>query len=133
MSCTDPIADALTIIRNGLIAGKQSVSFPHSNIKVSLCEVLQDEGYLTRCDILDTKPGRTIRVGLKYTEDGEPVIAAIKRISTPGCRRYMNHDELRTPVINGYGIRVLSTSKGVLSDRVCRSQKIGGEVLCEVR
>lgn len=133
MSCSDPVADALTIIRNGLGAGKRSVSFPHSRIKESLCRVLQDEGYVTRVDTMDTKPAGTIKVELKYADDGMPVISRLQRISTPGCRVYMNSDQLKRPVISGFGIRVVSTSRGVLSDRVCRDQKIGGEVLCEVR
>jgi small subunit ribosomal protein S8 len=133
MSCTDPIADALTVIRNGLNAGKQTVSFPHSRIKEALCQVLVDEGYLIRCDVMETKPAGTISVGLKYAESGDPVMRTIQRISKPGCRRYMASEELKAPVINGFGIRVVSTSRGVLSDRVCRAQKIGGEVLCEIR
>jgi small subunit ribosomal protein S8 len=133
MSCSDPIADALTIIRNGLSAGKKTVTFPHSTIKALVCQVLQDEGYVGRIDMLETQPARTIKVGLKYADNGSPVIHAIKRVSSPGCRVYMNHEQLQTPVINGFGIRIISTSKGVLSDRVCRAQKIGGEVICEIQ
>ncbi len=132
MSCSDPIADALTIIRNGIQAGKQEVKFPHSNIKEGLCNVLKDEGYLRRVDVLDTKPARTIKVGLKYADDGESVIHHIKRISKPGLRSYKGGSDLRE-VLNGFGIAIVSTNKGILSDRVCRKMNIGGEVLCEVR
>lgn len=132
MSCSDPIADMLTIIRNGVQAGKNTVSFPHSKIKEGICGVLKDEGYIGRVDVLDTKPARTITVALKYSSESEPVIAEIKRVSKPGCRVYSGQKGIK-PVINGFGISILSTSKGVLSDRACRSGNIGGEVLCTVR
>ena len=132
MSCSDPIADALTIIRNGIQAGKNEVQFPHSKIKEGVCEVLKDEGYLSRVEVMDTKPARTIKVALKYSEDGESVIHNIKRISKPGLRTYNGKKEL-APVLQGYGIAIVSTNKGILSDRVCRQMNIGGEVLCEVR
>ena len=132
MSCSDPIADALTVIRNGIQAGKSEVKFPHSKIKEGLCEVLKDEGYISRVDVMDTKPARTIKVGLKYSDNGESVIHNIKRISKPGLRSYKGSDELKE-VLNGFGVAIVSTNKGILSDRVCRKMKIGGEVLCEVR
>ncbi|MHC5067091.1 MAG: 30S ribosomal protein S8 [Planctomycetota bacterium] len=132
MSCSDPIADMLTVIRNGVLAGKDQVSFPHSNLKGKVCDVLKDEGYISRVEVIDTAPARTIRVGLRYTEDGDSVIHEIRRISKPGCRIYKSRGELK-PVIRGYGITIVSTSKGVLSDRACRAANIGGEVLCSVR
>lgn len=132
MSCSDPIADALTVIRNGLRAGKSQVKFPYSKIKHGLVEVLQKQGYLTRVDVLDTQPAKTIQVGLKYAEGGEAVIHAIDRVSRPGRRLYSNAKDMH-PVINGFGSLVVSTSKGVLSDADCRAQKVGGEVLCEVK
>jgi small subunit ribosomal protein S8 len=132
MSCTDPIADMLTVIRNGVIAAKDAVAFPHSNIKAGICQVLQEEGFIARFDVLDTKPGRTIRVQLKYSSDGEQVIHEIRRVSSPGRRLYRPHAELK-PIIRGYGISILSTSKGVLSDRACREAKVGGEVICIVK
>ena len=131
MSCSDPIADALTVIRNGLEAGKAQVSFPFSKVKEGICKVLMAEGYLSRVDVLDTKPARTIKVGLKYSLDGERVIHNIKRISKPGCRVYTSSTDLK-PVLSGFGVAVLSTNKGILSDRACREQRVGGEVLCEV-
>lgn len=132
MSCIDPIADMLTIIRNGLLAGKKAVTVRHSNVKQGICQVLKDEGYIERIDVLDTKPARTMQVQLKYGPGGEGVIHSVDRISTPGCRVYRGKTELK-PVIRGYGITILSTSRGILSDRACRKQNLGGEVLCEVR
>ena len=131
MSCTDPIADALTVIRNGLMAGKDNVSFPHSRIKEGICRVLEEEGYIARADVLETQPARTINVQLKYSDDGEGVIHAIKRISKPGRRLYTKSTELK-PIIGGFGISIVSTSKGVLSDRAARAAKVGGEVICTV-
>lgn len=132
MSCSDPIADALTVIRNGIQAGKAEVKFPHSRLKEGLCNVLKDEGYISRVDVMDTRPARTIKVGLKYADNGESVIHNIKRISSPGLRAYRGGKDLNE-VLNGFGIAIVSTNKGILSDRVCRKMNIGGEVLCEVR
>lgn len=132
MSCSDPIADMLTCIRNAVQVNKATVSFPHSNIKAGICQVLVDEGYVSRFEVLDTKPARSIRVALKYGQDGERVINEIRRVSKPGCRVYSGGRKLK-PVINGFGISILSTAKGILSDRACRSGNIGGEVLCTVK
>jgi small subunit ribosomal protein S8 len=122
----------LTVIRNGIAAQKQSVSIAHSSIKTGICQVLKEEGYIAGFDVLDTKPARTIQVGLKYGKGGEPVIHDLVRVSTPGHRQYAGSAELR-PVIRGLGITIISTSKGILSDRSCRQQKLGGEVLCVVK
>ena len=132
MSCTDPIADMLTIIRNGLMAGKKTVALKHSNLKAGICQVLKDEGYIERFDVLDTKPARTIQVGLKYAGNGESAIHQLERVSTPGRRVYRGKAELK-PIIRGFGISILSTSRGILSDRACRKQNLGGEVLCTVQ
>lgn len=132
MSCSDPIADMITVIRNGVMVGKTEVSVPHSKIKEGICQVLVDEGYVTRFDVLETQPAKTIKVNLKYGPTGEQVIHEIRRVSKPGRRIYRKRAELR-PIINGFGISVVSTSKGVLSDRACRAGNIGGEVLFTVR
>ncbi len=132
MSCTDPIADMLTVIRNGSGAGKKVVTFPHSAVKEGVCRVLMDEGYLTSIDLLDTQPARQLRVGLKYDVDGESVIHELRRVSTPGRRIYRRRSQLK-PIIRGFGISVLSTSHGVLSDKSCRAANLGGEVICVVR
>ncbi len=132
MSCTDPIADMLTSIRNGLLAAKDNVDVPHSHIKQGICQVLKDEGYITRIDVLETKPAKTLRIGLKYGAGGEPVIHEVARVSTPGLRRYSGRAGLK-PVMRGMGISIVSTSQGILSDRACRKRKLGGEVLCVVK
>ncbi|MBA2482374.1 MAG: 30S ribosomal protein S8 [Planctomycetes bacterium] len=132
MSCTDPIADMLTVIRNGLAANKGTVTIPHSNLKVGICAVLKEEGYITRFDVMDTKPAKTIQVGLKYGPGGESVIHHLDRMSTPGHRRYSGRGALK-PVLRGFGISIVSTSQGILSDRACRKKRLGGEVLCTVK
>src|SRR4051812_1940171 len=100
MSCTDPIADMLTVIRNGLMANKPTVKVKHSQIKQGICQVLKDEGYITRIDVLDTKPAKTLQIGLKYGPGGEAVIHDVTRVSTPGLRRYAGRGELK-PVLRG--------------------------------
>lgn len=132
MSQTDPIADMLTVIRNGLMANKNSITVPHSVIKTGILKVLKSEGYISGFDVLDTKPAKSIKVGLKYGPKGEAVITEIRRVSTSGRRSYAGAKEI-APVIRGFGITILTTSKGVLSDRDCRKQKLGGEVLCVVK
>jgi small subunit ribosomal protein S8 len=132
MSCTDPIADMLTVIRNGILVNKSSVTVPFSKIKQGICDVLKAEGFLTRVEVLETKPAKTIQVGLKYADNGEPVIHQIDRVSTSGRRKYAGRSDLK-PVIRGFGIQVVSTSQGILSDRDCRKRKLGGEVLCVVQ
>jgi small subunit ribosomal protein S8 len=131
MSCTDPIADMLTAIRNAVAANKDRVDVPWSQVKLGIAQVLKDEGYVNQIETLDTKPAKTLRIALRYGTDGEPAIHAIVRISTPGRRQYRARTELR-PVIRGLGISVLTTSQGILSDRICRAKRIGGEVLCTV-
>jgi small subunit ribosomal protein S8 len=132
MSCTDPIADMLTVIRNGLAANKGTVTIKHSNLKAGICAVLKEEGYISRFDVLDTKPAKSIQVGLKYGPGGESVIHDLDRISSPGHRRYLGKAELK-PILRGFGISIVSTSQGILSDRACRKKKLGGEVLCIVK
>jgi small subunit ribosomal protein S8 len=132
MSQTDPIADLLTVIRNGLAANKKSVKVPFSTIKQGILQVLKDEGFVSSFDVLDTKPARTIQVALKYGPAGEAVIHEITRVSTPGLRQYAGRLELK-PIIRGFGISIISTSKGILSDRAARKQRIGGEVLAIVK
>ena len=132
MSCTDPIADMLTVIRNGILAAKSQVDVPYSRIKEGIAKVLNAEGFVSTITLLDTKPARTLRIVLKYGTDGEPVIHAIDRVSTGGRRQYAGRRELK-PIIRGFGIAVVSTSQGILSDRDCRKRKLGGEVLCSVQ
>ena len=128
---SDPIADMLTRIRNGVTARKTQVVMPASKLKAGLASVLKDEGYILGYDVVeDTKQG-LLRVDLKYGPNGELVIHKIKRMSKPGCRRYSKAQEIPR-VLNGLGIAILSTNRGVMSDRSCREGNIGGELLCTV-
>lgn len=128
---TDPIADMLTRIRNAASVEKVHVEVPVSKVKRGLAEVLKREGYIWDWEEVEEKPASILRIELKYGPSGEQVIQKIQRVSKPGRRVYSHAKDLR-PVLGGLGIRVLSTSKGVISDREARAQKVGGEVLCEV-
>ena len=129
MSMSDPIADMLTRIRNGQSASKANVAMPASKTKQSIAQVLKDEGYITDFSVSeDAKPELT--VSLKYF-DGKSVIETIKRMSRPGLRVYKNKDEL-PKVLNGLGIVIISTSKGMMTDRAARAAGIGGELICSV-
>jgi small subunit ribosomal protein S8 len=129
MSMQDTLADMFTRIRNGHMAEKQAVSMPSSKVKVSIAQVLKDEGYITEFSVEgDVKP--VLNVELKYFE-GKPVIEEIKRVSRPGLRIYKNASEL-PKVSNGLGVAIISTSKGVMADRAARSAGVGGEVICTV-
>ncbi len=127
---TDPIADMLTRIRNGLSAGKVDVSMPSSKQKVAVCQVLKDEGYISDFNV-ETGAKPELTVNLKYFE-GKPVIDSIKRVSRPGLRIYKNKDELPS-VMGGLGVAIISTSQGLMSDRAARKAGHGGEVLCYVQ
>ncbi len=128
---TDPIADMLTRIRNAVRVERPHVDMPLSKVKRGLAEVLKREGYIWDWEEVDSTPANQLRVHLKYGPNGEHVIRRIRRISKPGCRIYRGATDLK-PVLGGLGIRVLSTSRGVISDREARQRKLGGEVLCEV-
>jgi small subunit ribosomal protein S8 len=127
----DPIADLLTRIRNGLIARHSEVRIPHSRLKVRIAEILAREGYVEDVEVVPAGVQSEIRVKLKYTSSRDPVIKGLRRVSKPGLRVYKGRAELPR-VQAGLGIAVLSTSKGVMTDREARRQKVGGEVLCEV-
>jgi small subunit ribosomal protein S8 len=128
---TDPIADMLTRIRNAVRVERPHVDIPLSRVKLGLAEVLKREGYIWDYQEVDGEPVKQLRIELKYGPNGEKVIQSIKRVSKPGRRVYSKCTELR-PVLNGLGISILSTSKGMVSDREARQQKLGGEVLCEI-
>ena len=130
MSISDPIADMLTRIRNGQMVDKTEVTMPSSKLKVAIANVLEDEGYIDgyTVDANDGKP--VLRIGLKYYA-GRPVIEMIERVSRPGLRVYKNHETI-PQVMNGLGIAIISTPKGVMTDRKARAAGIGGEVLCVV-
>ena len=127
---TDPIADMLTRIRNGQRAGKVSVSMPSSKLKQSIANVLKAEGYIADYSEVEEEGKPSLSVALKYY-DGQPVIDTLKRISRPGLRIYKATDEL-PKVMGGLGVAIVSTSKGVMSDRAARAAGEGGEVLCYV-
>lgn len=128
---TDPIADLLTRIRNAVRNREASCVVSGSGLKVAVLDVLKREGYITGYEVHSEGPRSTIRVDLKYGPEGELVITDIQRFSKPGCRRYRGVDKLPR-VRGGLGIAVVSTNRGVLSDRECREQRVGGEVLCTV-
>jgi small subunit ribosomal protein S8 len=121
----------LTRIRNGARVGKPLVEIKASKVCQGIAEVLKSEGYIEGYDRIDDGKQGLLRVVLKYDQDGQSVITDIQRVSTPGCRRYSPVDELPV-VLGGMGITVVSTSKGIISDRNCRENKVGGEVLCTV-
>jgi len=131
MSMSDPLADMLTRIRNGVMAKFDSVEMPTSKTKVNIAKVLQDEGYVTGFQENETGPQGTLTINLKYSADKTPVIAGIKRVSKPGLRKYASAGEIPT-VLNGLGIAILSSSKGVITDKTARASNVGGEILCEV-
>ena len=128
---TDPIADMLTRIRNASNAKHDSVDIPASNIKKELAKILLNEGFVKGFDVIDDAKQGIIRVDLKYGKQKEKVISGIKRISKPGLRVYVKSDEIPR-VLGGLGIVILSTSKGIMTDKEARTANIGGEVLCYV-
>lgn len=131
---TDPIADMLTRIRNSLAAGHHRVNVPASKTKREIARILREQGYVKTVEALDEGPQGAIAIELKYAgQPGESaaVITGIERVSKPGRRVYCGKDEVPS-VLNGLGVAIVSTSRGVLTDRQCREQGIGGEVLCRV-
>lgn len=128
---TDPIADMLTRIRNAVRIERPYVDVPISKVKRGLAEVLKREGYIWDWQELESDPIGNLRIELKYGPNGERVIQRMRRVSTPGRRVYSRSKKLR-PILNGMGITIISTSRGVVSDREARQQNLGGEVLCEV-
>ena len=131
MSLADPIADMLTRIRNALRINKEQVEIKASNICAGIADVLKKEGYIKDFDRIDDGKQGILRIALKYDEQGQPVINEVKRVSKLSRRVYSSVDELPR-VLGGMGIAVVSTSKGVMSDKDCRQANVGGEVLCMV-
>ncbi len=131
MSMTDPIADMLTRVRNALMSGKEKVDVPASAMKEGIARILRDEGYIINYRVIeDTRQG-IIRITLKYGEADTPAIVKLQRISKPGRRVYVPAKEIPR-VLNGLGIAVLSTSRGILTDKESKSRNVGGEVLCYI-
>ena len=128
---TDPIADMLTHIRNAVRIERGAVEMPLSKVKRGVADVLKREGYIWDWSEVESEPIKKLRIELKYGPNGERVIRHIKRVSKPGRRVYSKARDLK-PILQGLGITVLSTSRGVVSDREARQKNIGGEVLCEI-
>jgi len=128
---SDPVADLLTRIRNAARNKAEHVMIPRSSFKVAIARVLKDEGYINDVEEIDDGVQGQIRLTLKYGPRGEQVITKLDRSSKPGCRKYVGVESIPS-VLNGLGIAILSTSHGVLSDRKCREQRIGGELVCTV-
>jgi small subunit ribosomal protein S8 len=130
MTMSDPISDMLTRIRNAQRSEKQSVAIPASKVKAAIAQVLKDEGYIEDFAVRETEGKSMIEIGLKYYA-GKPVIEKIERVSRPGLRIYKPSDDL-PKVMNGLGVAIVSTSRGVMTDRKARGLGVGGEVLCIV-
>jgi len=131
MLVTDPIADMLTRIRNALSAKHEEVTVPASNEKIAIAQILLDEGYILSFEKSEEGSKKNILIKLKYDESGESVIQGLKRISKPGLRIYAQKDKL-PKVISGLGIAIISTNKGIVTDKVARNLNVGGEVLAYV-
>ena len=131
MSMSDPIADFLTRIRNANMAQHESVEAPASKMKKDIAEILKNEGFIRDVEYVDDNKQGIIRVFLKYGKDGQRVISGLKRISKPGLRSYVKADAV-PKVLNGLGIAIISTSEGVVTDKVARAKNVGGEVIAYV-
>lgn len=128
---TDPIADMLTRIRNAAMVKAEKVDVPASRLKLEIAKILKEEGFIRAYKILKDKKQGVLRITLKYSPDNMPIVSGIKRVSKPGRRVYTGSAEIPS-VMGGVGISILSTSRGVLGDKSCRREKVGGEVLCYV-
>ena len=131
MSMTDPIADMLTRIRNGITSRHERIELPASKLKVEVARILKNEGFISNYKVVEEGPQPTLRVYLRYSQSGEPVIHGIERISRPGRRVYRAKDEIPR-VLGGLGLAIVSTSQGVLSGSDAAKKGVGGEVLCQV-
>lgn len=131
MVVTDPIADLLTRIRNALTARHETVSVPASAMKKAIADILVSEGYVKSAEIVESEGGKDIVITLKYGQKNEKVLSNLKRISKPGLRVYCGYEKLPR-VLGGLGIAIISTSKGVMTDKAARAEKLGGEVLAYV-
>jgi small subunit ribosomal protein S8 len=129
---TDPVADLLSRIRTAYLAKHDRLDVPVSKLKLEVCRILKEQGYVESYQVLEGDPvKKQVRIFLRYTPDGDPLIRSIKRISKPGRRVYKGAEEIR-PVLNGLGVGIISTSQGLLTDAQARQRRVGGEVLCEV-
>lgn len=131
MVVTDPISDFVIRIKNALQRNKEDVIIPSSKMKVELARLLQEEGYISGYEVIEDNKQGILKIGLKYTEEGESVIREMKRVSKPGCRIYCNVSEVPR-VIEGLGRAIISTSQGLLTDKECRKSNVGGEILIKI-
>ncbi|MBP7738030.1 MAG: 30S ribosomal protein S8 [Spirochaetes bacterium] len=128
---TDPIADMLTRIRNAVKAGHLIVDVPSSKMKVSIAKILKDEGFIKNYKLNDDNRQKILRIYLKYSEENQPAILNLTRISKPGRRVYIKAEEL-IPIYNNIGIWIISTSKGIITNKTAKKMNVGGEILCEI-
>ncbi|HKW89705.1 MAG TPA: 30S ribosomal protein S8 [Candidatus Acidoferrales bacterium] len=128
---TDPIADMLTRIRNAVRARHPRVDLPASKLKVEIARILKEEGYLSTYKVVDENKRKVLRVFFRYTSDKRSVLTGLKRVSRPGCRRYVGKHEIRA-VVGGMGVSILSTPRGIMTGHAARKEGVGGELLCEV-
>ena len=131
MSITDPISDLLTRIRNAHLAKHDRLDVPASRQKLEICRILKEEGFIKNFREVEGSPSNTLRIFLRYSDEGAPAIGFVSRISKPGRRVYRRADEVQT-VRNGLGISILSTSQGLMTDAQARERRVGGELICEV-
>ncbi|MDA8020824.1 MAG: 30S ribosomal protein S8 [Thermoanaerobaculia bacterium] len=131
MSMTDPIADLLTRIRNALMSKHDRLDVPSSKLKRNICALLKQEGYIQDFEVIDQSPQDSLRIFLRYTDAGTPAMRRMSRVSKPGRRVYRGADDIK-PVLNGLGTAIVSTSRGLLTDRQAREMRVGGEILCEI-
>jgi small subunit ribosomal protein S8 len=128
---TDPIADMLTRIRNSVLIKSEKVDIPASRLKVEIAKIMKEEGFIKSYKIIKDKKQGVLRVTLKYSPDNKPIVEGLKRISKPGRRVYVGKDEVPS-VMSGIGIAVVTTPRGILTDKACRREGVGGEVLCYI-
>ena len=131
MKTSDPLSDLLTRISNGLTAGHDKVDVPASRLKEAVLKVLEAEGFIASYRRVEDKGRPVLRVGLKYDSEGEPIVTGLERVSRPGRRVYAGADAI-PKVLGGLGVSIVSTSKGIVTDRAARQARLGGEVLCNV-
>jgi small subunit ribosomal protein S8 len=131
MKTSDPLSDLLTRISNGLTAGHDKVDVPASRLKEAVLKVLEEEGFIASYRRVEDKGRPVLRVGLKYDAEGEPIVTGLERVSRPGRRVYARADEI-PKVLGGLGVSVVSTSRGIVTDRAARQARLGGEVLCNI-
>ncbi|OGD28859.1 MAG: 30S ribosomal protein S8 [Candidatus Aminicenantes bacterium RBG_19FT_COMBO_59_29] len=131
MSQTDPIADLLTRIRNAARIRKKEVTIPSSRLKVELAKILKEEGYIRNFKVVDDNKQGILNIALKYTDDNQSVISGLRRISRPGCRLFCTRDSV-PKVLDGLGIAIVSTSRGILTGKKCEDLGVGGEILCYI-